>query len=164
MERQRKRRWRKTASVFSPAAVTQAKILTSSDFDNRRCQPPTPSFSRCFSHSLYSYLWAVLILSATIWLCLSPSELCWRRQCFLCTNLVCRVFILIESEPHPAPADPHAHTKPTWHSHEFWVTVLRAHAVRMYVIRCNSMLFRCKCTHVTVNHSRHPHWGPRGCF
>lgn len=28
--------------------------------------------------------------------------------------------------------------KPTWHSHEFWVTVLQAHAVRMYVIRCNS--------------------------
>ncbi len=43
----------KDSGCFSPAVLARAKMLTSSDFDNRRCQPLTPSFSRCFSHTLF---------------------------------------------------------------------------------------------------------------
>lgn len=108
----------KDSGCFSPAAATRAKILTSSDSDNRRCQPLTPSFSRCFSHSPYSYLLAVLILSATIWLCLAEWVMGSRRH--KTVLLVDKLRLLnVEpywiGEPHPAPADraaklAHAHT------------------------------------------------------
>lgn len=51
----------KDSGCFSLAK--EAKTLTSSEFDNRGCQPLSPSF---FSHSLYSYPLAVLILLATM--------------------------------------------------------------------------------------------------
>lgn len=106
--------------VFLSGPSHTAKILTSSDFDNRRCQPLTLSLSiyLCFSHHLYSYLLAALILSATIWVCLSD----WDRALLL-HKLWLLNGRLIESRPHPASADPTTKCinrhRPTWHSHPF---------------------------------------------
>lgn len=100
MERQRKSvRWRrKTAGVSLWPHSHWTKHRPAPDSDNRRCQPLTPSFSPCFSHSPYSYLLAALILSVTIWLCLAEwvmleeiQSLLWRKtssaECWASLNV-----------------------------------------------------------------------------